>query len=275
MKGVTQGGGERGWRGGARGDNPGILKHKAAASSEVNLSEADGVRYLHLGTEWVQGSMRIKAPFDIDLEYVQRMMAWLLFAPQDVAPGGHAMQLGLGAGAITKFCYKKLGMTCTAIEINPRVADVCRAWMRLPPDDQRLRVVIADAAQEIGRSEWLGTVDALAVDLYDHEAAAPVLDSPGFYADCRRLLTAEGCMSVNLFGRSASFERSLDSIAQAFGARAVWAFKPTREGNAVVLAQRQPLRPRREALQARAELIEARWGLPARKWLKVFKPIEK
>ena len=243
--------------------------------SEVNLSESDGVRYLHLGTEWVQGSMRIAAPFDIDLEYVQRMMAWLLFmAPTSVA-GRHAMQLGLGAGAITKFSYKKLRMTCTAIELNPRVADVCRAWLRLPPDDERMRVVIADAAEEIQRDEWLGTVDALAVDLYDDEAAAPVLDSAEFYADCRRLLADEGVMTVNLFGRSASFERSLARITEAFGERAVWCFKPTREGNTVVLAQRTPTRPKREALQAQAEVIEARWGLPARKWLKVFKAIEK
>ena len=243
--------------------------------SEVNLSESDGVRYLHLGTEWVQGSMRIAAPFDIDLEYVQRMMAWLLFmAPTSVA-GRHAMQLGLGAGAITKFSYKKLRMTCTAIELNPRVADVCRAWLRLPPDDERMRVVIADAAEEIQRDEWLGTVDALAVDLYDDEAAAPVLDSAEFYADCRRLLADEGVMTVNLFGRSASFERSLARITEAFGERAVWCFKPTREGNTVVLAQRTPIRPKREALQAQAEVIEARWGLPARKWLKVFKAIEK
>ncbi len=123
--------------------------------------------------------------------------------------------------------------------------------------------------------EWLGTVDALQVDLYDHEAAAPVLDSPDFYADCRHLLTEDGCMTVNLFGRSASFERSVESIASAFGPRAVWQFKPTREGNAVVLAQRTPSRPNRDELQARADEIEARWDLPARKWLKVFKPVEK
>lgn len=251
------------------------MKRDVSTLSEVNLSESDGVRYLHLGTEWVQGSMRIDAPFDIDLEYVQRMMAWLLFVPVSSVAGRHAMQLGLGAGAITKFCYKKLRMTCTAVELNPRVADVCRAWLRLPPDDARLRVIIADAAEEIRRDEWLGTVDALAVDLYDDEAAAPVLDSAEFYADCRRLLTDEGCMTVNLFGRSASFERSMARIVEAFGERAVWAFKPTREGNAVVLAQRTVTRPKRPALQAQAEAVEARWGLPARKWLKVFKAIER
>ena len=251
------------------------MKASAALPSEVNLSECDGVRHLHLGTEWVQGSMRINAPFELELEYVQRKMAWLLFVPPTSVAGRHAMQLGLGAGAITKYSYKKLRMTCTAIEVNPRVADVCRAWFKLPADDARLRVVIADAAQDIRRGEWQGTVDALAVDLYDDDAAAPVQDSAAFYADCRRLLTEDGCMTVNLFGRSASFERSLSGIAEAFGTRAVWAFKPTREGNAVVLAQRAPTRPKRAAMLAQAEAVQARWGLPAVKWLRVFKPIEK
>ena len=33
-----------------------------------------------------------------------------------------------------------------------------------------------------------------------------------FYADCRALLTEDGCMTVNLFGRSSSYERSLEKI---------------------------------------------------------------
>ena len=53
---------------------------------EVNFSEHGDVRYLHLGTEWVQGSMLIDAPFDIELEYVQRMMAWLLFVDPASVP---------------------------------------------------------------------------------------------------------------------------------------------------------------------------------------------
>lgn len=132
---------------------------------------------------------------------------------------------------------------------------------------------VGDAAKEIRDPMWLGTVDALAVDLYDHEAAAPVLDSPDFYADCRALLSEDGCMTVNLFGRSSSFERSLQSMATAFGEEALWAFKPTREGNTVVLAQRTPSRPKRAELMARAEVVQERWGLPATKWLRVFKPV--
>ena len=240
---------------------------------EVSVSDDGEVRHLHLGTPWIQGSMRVAEPFEIELQYVQRMMAWLLFVEPTSVTKRHAMQLGLGAGAITKFCHKKLRLCATAIELNPQVLAVCRQWFKLPPDGAKLRVVLADAAEEIKNPMWLGTVDALAVDLYDHEAAAPVLDSPDFYADCRALLQDDGCMTVNLFGRSSSYERSLKSMASAFGEDALWAFKPTREGNTVVLAQRTPSRPKRAELMARAEVVQERWGLPATKWVRVFKPV--
>ncbi|MEO5797153.1 MAG: spermidine synthase [Rhodoferax sp.] len=251
-------------------------KSVASATSalpEVNFCDYGDVRTLHLGTEWVQGSMLLDMPYDIELEYVQRMMAWLLFVPPSSVAKRHAMQLGLGAAALTKFCRKKLRMNTTAVELNPQVVSACRFWFKLPPDDERLHIVLGDAALKIQNTDWAGTVDALQVDLYDEDAAAPVLDSADFYADCRKLLTEEGCMTVNLFGESSSYPASVEKITAAFGADAVWAFKPTREGNTVVLAQRNPTRPSREDLVERADGIQTRWGLPAAKWLKVFKPV--
>jgi spermidine synthase len=40
----------------------------------------------------------------------------------------------------------------------------------------------------------------------------------------------------------------------------------------VVLALREPVHPTRALFSERAEVIESRWGLPARKWLRVFRP---
>ncbi len=251
-----------------------MSKKKTIELPEVNISDDGDVRYLHLGSEWIQGSMLIDAPFDIELEYVQRMMAWLLFVEPASVSRRHAMQLGLGSASLTKFCYKKLRMRTTAVELNPQVLAVCRGWFKLPDDNERLQVVLADAEAEIRKPQWLGAVDALQVDLYDHEAAAPVLDSEAFYADCRKLLTDDGCMTVNLFGRASSYARSLEKITAAFGADAVWAFKPTREGNTIVLALREPARPDRALLAERAENIQTQWGLPAAKWLRVFKPTQ-
>ena len=240
---------------------------------EVNFSDYGDVRYLHLGTLWVQGSMLIDEPYTIELEYVQRMMAGMLFFKPPAVPKLHAMQLGLGAATLTKFCYKKLRMTTTAIEINPQVITACRTWFKLPKNDARLTVVEADAGLEIKKPEHAESVDMLHVDLYDHEAAAPVLDSLEFYEDCYRLLKEDGVMTVNLFGRNASYEQSLAKVAEAFGPQAVWAFRPTKEGNTVVLAQREPSRPERADLLNKASEIESRCGLPAKKWLRLFKPV--
>src|SRR5690606_2629744 len=124
----------------------------------------------------VQGSMLIDSPFDIELEYVQRMMAWLLFVDPDSVPKRRALQLGLGSAALTKFCFKRLRMDTTAIEINPQVLSVCRRWFKLPPDSARLRVLLADAGVAVRDAQHQQAYDALQVDLYDHEAAAPVLD---------------------------------------------------------------------------------------------------
>lgn len=244
---------------------------KALELPPATLSEFDGVRYLHLDSIWVQGAMRISKPQRVELDYVQRMLASLLWIPSHELGTGLAVQLGLGAGAITRFMSQQLGMANTAVEINPQVIAANVGWFHLPKETE---VVRGDAA------DWLAqaapaSVRLLHVDLYDHEAAAPVLDSQAFYAACQAVLQPGGLMSVNLFGRAASFQASIARIAAAFGADQVWSLQPTREGNTVVVAGRAVVVPERSVLSARAELIEARFlaiGLPARKWLRMVRP---
>jgi spermidine synthase len=243
-----------------------------AGLPEVNLSESRGVRYLHFETPWIQGAMRIAAPDDIELDYVQRMMVWMLFRDDAELAAGHAVQLGLGAAAITRFCVKRLGMRTTAVELNRRVIDACRLWFRLPADSERLQVLEMDAAAYVADPARRGSVDALSVDLYDQDAASPVLDSAEFYRDCHAVLAKGGLMTVNLFGRESSFDTSLARIAAAFEGGTVAALKPTPEGNTIVLAMKQVTFPDRDALARRAENIETRWKLPARKWLRMIAP---
>jgi spermidine synthase len=243
-----------------------------SALAEATVSEHEGVRYLHLGTPWVQGAMRLRQPQRLELEYVQRMMAWLLWRDPAQLAQGHAVQLGLGAGALSRFCHDVLRMRTTAVELNASVIAAARHWFRLPADGPRLCVLQGDAGCWAGDPAHRGSAQVLNVDLYDHEAAAPVLDGAAFYADCRDVLAPGGIMTVNLFGRSASFESSVARIAEAFGDDAVWRLRPTREGNTIVVATRGvPLPPRAELL-ARAAAIEARCGLPARKWLRLLRP---
>jgi spermidine synthase len=239
----------------------------------ATISEADGVRYLHLGTPWVQGAMRIRKSLSLELEYIQRMMVWMLLRPSDELTQGHAVQLGLGAAAITRFCHSTLRMRCTAVELNPSVIDACRLWFHLPADSPKFQVLQMNAADFVGDPARIQSVQALCVDLYDHDAASPVLDSADFYRDCHATLADGGVMTVNLFGRDASFERSAKRIAAAFGEAQVWSLRPTKEGNTVVVAMKHTPMPDRPLLAARADNIESRFKLPARKWLRMIRPL--
>lgn len=239
----------------------------------ATMSEQDGVRFLHLDSIWIQGAMRIAKPNQLELEYIQRMMAWMLWRPEAELTEGHAVQLGLGAAAITRFCHKVLRMRTTAVEINPTVIHACRLWFRLGDDDKLLSVVNADAARWVRDPANRHSAQVLNVDLYDHDAAAPVLDDEEFYAACRDVLDEGGLMTVNLFGHASSFGRSAGRIARVFGLDQVWSLRPTREGNTVIVAARHVDVPDRETLAARAANIEQRFGLPARKWLRMVRPL--
>lgn len=241
-------------------------------SSHVNFFDYGDVRFLHCGSPAVQGSMRISKPFDIHLEYQQRMMGWLLFTDLAKINQLHAMQLGLGAGSLTKFCNQTLGMQTTAVELNPQVIEMCRRWFFLPEDNHSLEVIQGDAAEIILRKEWIGKIDVLQVDLYDQDAQCPVLDTEQFYGNCKQILTANGVMTVNVFGLQSNIHESANKIAKVFGNSSVWKFKPTTAGNSIIIALGAPSILSQDELTARALAIEARCSLPASQWIKALVP---
>ena len=242
----------------------------------ATISEFDGVRYLHLGdTPWVQGAMRLRKPRALELDYVQRMMAWLLLRDPAALDDTRVVQLGLGAAALTRFCHGELGLRTTAVELNAQVVAACRQWFRLPADDERLSVQIADAGAWVQDAAHHGSAEVLSVDLYDHEAAAPVLDDDEFYRGCHDVLADGGVMTVNLFGRNASFSRSARRIEAAFAASGgtVRMLAPTPEGNTIVLAVRAGTIPDEAVLRERAAAVTARCGLKAVRWLGLIQPL--
>jgi spermidine synthase len=229
----------------------------------VTLSEQDGVRYLHFGTEWVQGAMRIRKPDWPELEYAQQMMAWMLFLehPRAIA------QLGLGTGALTKFCYRQFPEArVTAVELNAAVIAICNTMFKLPGEDERLSVLEMDALDFVNDPANLGAFDVLQCDLYDATAKGPVLDTPEFYAACNACLSEDGIMTVNLFGDHPSYAKNQKAMKFAFGH--VICLPEVHDGNVVAICfkRRPALDP--EALKARAAQIVASTKLPAKSWVK-------
>jgi spermidine synthase len=228
----------------------------------ATVTEFRGVRFLHLGTSWVQGAMRIDKPDAIELEYVRMMMMWLLFCDQP----RHVVQLGLGSAALTKFCYRRLACArVTAVELNPNVIAICRALFELPPDDERLAVRQMDALDFVLDAANHNTVDVLQVDLYDEEARGPVLDTLEFYQGCFDCLTSDGILTTNVFGDIANYDKNLRAMEQVFDA-VVW-LPEVHDANIVVIAFKRAPQIDFSVLFERAGAIKRGMNLPARAWV--------
>lgn len=232
----------------------------------VTLSEQDGVRFLHFGTEWVQGAMRLRKPDWLELEYAQQMMAWMLFVEQPA----RIVQLGLGTGALTKFSYRHFPQAqVAAVELNPAVIAICATMFRFPEPDERLSVLEMDAFDFVRDAHNHGTVDALQVDLYDATARGPVLDTPDFYAACAACLAPGGVMTVNLFGDHPSYERNVKAMQYAFDR--VICLPMVHDGNVVALGFRNAPELDFTQLYERAAQIADATKLPAKSWVNGLK----
>jgi spermidine synthase len=254
-------------------------KDPKAQFAPVTFSEEGGVRFLHFGTWWVQGAMRINKPDFIELEYAQQMMAGLLFLdPNDKRLNQvnkksnhqpfHMVQLGLGAGALTKFAHKSFPKAkVTAIDLNPAVIVAARVMFQLPPPCKNLEIIQGDALKYITNKKNSESIDLLQVDLYDATARGPALSSPEFYQGCYDSLKSPGVMTVNLFGNHKSFKTNIKNICNAFNNR-VLVFQQVHDCNVVVIAFKGPhLEVDWKDVKARAEHLEKKYKLPTKAWV--------
>jgi len=104
------------------------------ASHNVEVSEMDGVRSMYIDTNTIQSSMKVKAPYELVLNYSRGMMGCLLFndAIQDV------LMIGLGGGSVAKYIWKYCPeISQEIVEINPQVIQIARTLFDVPENDAR------------------------------------------------------------------------------------------------------------------------------------------
>jgi len=225
---------------------------------KIEISEERGVRYLHFGSPWVQGAMRIARPYALELEYTRDLMLPMLLHDDDWP--ARVLQVGLGTASVTKFLYRyRPEARITVVEIAEQVVMAAYQYFRLPEPSQRLRVELGE-----GHDYLAGTArkfDFIIVDGFDENGRAGMLDSAPFYANCRSRLTRRGALAVNLVTRSRSARPSLDRLRQAFDDR-VLAIAPSDAGNIVAIAVAgDEVDETWEELRARAGRLQAATGL--------------
>ncbi len=228
-------------------------------SSSIDISEQAGVRFLHFGSTWVQGAMRIARPWNLELEYTREMMASLLLRDESRWPR-KILLIGLGAASLTKFLYKFRPLAhLTIVEIEPRVVAAARQFFKLPEDDKRIHMVIGDGFDYVFETDK--KFDLILVDGFNEHAHPGGLNTLPFYQACRTRLSEQGILAVNLIGLSRGVMGGFAYIAEAFEDRALM-FPSCESGNTIAFAaEGEPVSISFDDLKENAEKLKEDTGL--------------
>ena len=221
----------------------------------IAVSEARGVRTLHVGGEAIQSSMRLEDPYALALDYTRCMMAFLLLHPEP----REVLMIGLGGGSLAKFFYRNLKKTRVRIvELDARVVAASREHFALPPDGERLRVEIGDGAEALTPE----CCDVLVVDAFEDELHVPRLASGEFYDGAFLALNEPGALVVNFMNDDPKLDATLQRLERAFGG-AVLCMPALYDPNILAFAFKGVAATISwSALRSRAETLESRLGLP-------------
>lgn len=228
------------------------IHRKFSDETSVDVSESDGIRYLHLGSDTVQSAMRIINPTALELRYTRGVMMFLLFAPKVKTMLG----IGLGGASIARYMHHHLPhIHHRVVEINPQVINIARSHFALPDDDERLQIIEGDGAEYIASHPE--TADVLLLDAYGSHGLPEELSSQTFFDQCASALTGEGVLIANLWGSDKRFDVYLQRIEQSFDGR-VLVLTTGKPGNILVFGfKREPDDLRWTSLRERAKALEA------------------
>jgi spermidine synthase len=221
----------------------------------IAVSDARGVRTLHVGGEAIQSAMRLDDPHALALDYTRCMMAFLLVQPEP----SEALMIGLGGASLPKFFHRYLKRTrVRVVELDERVLAAARTHFALPPDDGRLSVEIGDGTQALAPE----CCDLLVVDAFHDEVHVPQLAAAEFYDAAFLALREPGALVVNFMDDDPKFDHYLQRLERAFGG-AVLAMPALYDPNIIAFAFRgAPAAIEWHTLRRRAEKLQARYGLP-------------
>lgn len=239
-------------------------KHRATDDG-VEVTEARGIRTLHLGSRAIQSAMRVSRPWDLELAYTRAMMGFVMFNPLPE----QVLMIGLGGGSLAKFIRKHREQThVTAVEIDPRVIAAARGQFELPPNDATLDVIEADGALYVRQHP--ASADVILLDGFDAGNQVEALATQTFYDACRRALKPGGILVVNLWGRDREFAEYFARLARAFDGEVGW-LSVQDKTNVIVFAFVNAGTPAKLAeVQPRLVDLAKRWGLDLRGFARDF-----
>lgn len=228
---------------------------RAGSYDRPFLAEDGRTRALHFCWTYVQSRMRLDDPVALTMGYTRMMMSFLLFHTTPRA----LLVLGLGGGSLAKYCHRHLpDARIVAVESNRDVLAL-RDEFAVPPDDDRFRVVEADAAAWVAATR--DRFDVVLLDAFDRLGHAPGLADDAFYAHVRERLWPNGLMVANVAGSAPERADHVARLARAWGEN-VLVLAAEEDDDDVVFAFRDPtFEPRWRWIREQAAAMERRYGI--------------
>lgn len=214
------------WAGGQRS-----LLHRLGDGSGAIEIHGDGeLRWLTLGRGAIQTKVDLGEPLALPLPYTVGMVAPLLLRDEYT----HIAMLGLGGGALLRF-YHTLLPHCrfTVVERSSLMVNVARTYFDAPLDDDRVEVIVADAASIAGTTG--PRFDLLLVDIFDAKGLPSWVLQPTFCTRYRAMLQPGGIATLNLWLDERADELdALTPLDQTFAGRCL-TFHPADSSNLIAL----------------------------------------
>lgn len=234
------------------------------ATGEARLEKVDGEPdsyVLHVNGV-PSSSITLSDPARLDFEYLD----WMSRIIEAALPDGslRAIHLGAAGCALARALdARRPGSRQTAIDIDPVLIEHVRTWFALPRSPA-LALRAGDAAEEIAAFRD-DTADVIVRDAFSHDSVPESLQTPGFYAECARVLRPAGLFLANVpdSGDHRVLRAELDAAGSAFShvaaASESGVLKGRRRGNVVVAAAQEPLPDSALDRSLRTAATMARW----------------
>ncbi len=193
--------------------------------------------------------MCLDDPDKLVFSYTRVMMGFLLFQPTP----REILIIGLGGGSLSKYCYRHLPEACiTTVEINEQVIGLRDAFA-IPGDDERFRVVHADAADYI--EDCRQNYDVILLDGFDADGLPQRLSSQRFYDRCADRVRDHGMLVANLLEGDWRIASCWRRLRQAFDGHVIGA-RPAKGYNLILYAGRCTELPAAPVLAERARMLD-------------------
>ncbi|MGV8083870.1 MAG: spermidine synthase [Coriobacteriia bacterium] len=187
----------------------------------LKVVDHENVRSLKFERNY-QSSMSLSDPYATDIEYVGYLHLTLAIKPD----ARRTLAIGLGGGTIVKQMWRDYpGMRIDAVEIDPEVVEVARAYFALP-EDERIGIYLGDGREflEYGND----TYDIIVVDAFEDDRVPRQLLTEEFLREARSHLSHDGVIAYNYIGAlhggaSRGFRSLYRTVSNVW--RQVWVFR--------------------------------------------------